>query len=430
MKAVCENEDAAVSARRSADIRRSLPEEAARKIFLVFLAQLIVLALWSLPAQTGLVLVPPFNASSSFFGGDYFDLYRGTTDWLHGINPYLTPRIFTPPPSVLATAPPSFLAGIIFIWPPPSLLAGLSFVWLPFRVARFFFFGVDLVIIVASVRACSRRLGLSEESVRYLTGIALLFYPTFFLLERGNLEGLVLGCLSLAFCTRNRYIRAALVGAAGGLKLYPLLLVVPALRNKLWRFAFGSVIAFLLLTAPFYRLVSSFLHSAIRRGARVEEWTISPAGIIVAIAGMHLGRWIFLAYWAGTLALMVYRQRCAVESEAMWPFVPWMVSFPMSVYPYCGVLLLPVLAWKLCEMQGRKVELRDEVFIYGFLLVGIQAYALTVYAVGIRISPVYPIFDLMNSAGMCLILGSLAIPEVPTHTARTIGDDNALSAAH
>lgn len=363
----------------------SRQEVICRNIFLILLGQLVLLALWSLPARKGIILVPPWPPPNGFFGVDYFDFYSAATDWVHKVDPYLRTRFFTPP---------------------PSLLAGLGFVWLPFGVARYFFFVVNIVIVVASVRACSRRLGLSEESVRHMTGIALLFCPTYFLLERGNLEGLVLGCLSWAFCTRNVYVRAAMVGVAEGIKLYPLLLLAPAVRNRLWRFALGSLIAFFLLLLPFWRVASSFFHALAGRGARFQlANNISPAEIMVVITGVHIATWIFGAYWGGTLLLMLWRQRSTDDGQVIWPFVPWMISVPMTVYPYSAVLLLPVLAWRLREMQDRERSPHDAIFVTGFLLVGLQTYAFT------RFLQV-PILVVMNSLGMCLILGSLAIPRL------------------
>lgn len=356
-------------------------DDVCRNIFRILLAQLIFLAIWSLVAQSGPVFAEPV-----FFGADFHDFYRAAADWTHRINPYLLPR---------------------FNKPPPSLLVGLPFLWIPFGAARFLFSVLNLAIVLISVRACAQKLELSNECAGYLTGITLLYYPVYLLIQRGNLDGLVLGCLCWAFCTKNMTLRGVLIALGAGLKLYPLLLVGPAVRNKHWRLALIILAALFLLFLPFYRLTGPFLNAMSAREICHLVENISPAAFIVAFTGLRLGKWIFLAYWTSTLIFMLYRERQPSEEQMILPFLPWMVAFPLQVYPYGGVLLLPVLAWKLHEMQGRKPDLSDRLFVSGFLLVGVQAIALATYFHGGGL-----IFHLMNSLGMCLILSSLAIPRL------------------
>lgn len=363
----------------------STSEVVCRKVFHLLVAQLIFIAIWSLVAQTGPIFVQRF-----FFGLDFADFYRAGSDWLHGTNPYLRVRFFTPP---------------------PSLLVGTVFSWMPFNAARYVFFGLNLGIILVSVRACARKLGLSNRCRDYLTGIALLFYPVYFLIERGNLEGLVLGCLCWAFCTENETVRGVLVGMAGGLKVYPLLLLAPSVRKRDWRFRLTALVTFALLMALFYPLVHSFVGSVLRRGSIYQQVeNISPAGILVGLYGVGLGRWLYVVCWAGTFLLMRRRMKESEEEDrTILLFLPWMVSFPAQVFPYGGVLLLPVLAWKLSKMEESGVKLRDKLFVCGFLLLGVQAWALTFYFPNATGS--HPVFHLANSLGMVLILCSLAMRE-------------------
>ena len=362
----------------------STSEAACRLIFYLLVAQAIFVSMWSLVAQTGPIFVQRF-----FFGLDFADFYRAASDWLHGTNPYLRFRFFTPP---------------------PSLLVGTAFSWIPFETAKYLLFALNLGIILASVRAVARKLDLSKRCRDYLTGIALLFYPVYFLVERGNLEGLVLGCLCWAFCTENETRRGALVGLAGGLKLYPLLLVAPAILKRQWRFVLGALVTFSVLMLLFYPLPHAFLQSVARRGSIFQQIeNISPAGVIVGLFGPTFGRWLYMVCWTGTFVVALRRLGQRKEPATILPFLPWMVAFPAQVFPYGGVLLLPVLAWKLREMQESGVRSADKVFLCGFLLLGVQAWALTGYFPNVTTS--HPVFHLANSLGMCLILCSLAMPE-------------------
>jgi hypothetical protein len=383
-------------------------ETVCRNILWLLVAQLAFLALWSLIAQSGPVFVQHI-----VFGWDFRDFYLAATDWLHRTNPYLLTR---------------------FDKPPLVLIVGTFFSWLPYGIAVLTFFALNLAIIVASVRACARKLNLPHQCTNDLTWIALLYYPVYFLIERGNLEGLVLGCFCWAFCTKNRYVRPVLVALAAGLKLYPLLLLAPAIRNRKWRFTLTLLLAFVLLLLPFYRLANPFLHAMATRGAQYEPYhqqmeNISPAGILIVIAGHQVGKWIFLVFWIATLALMLYRQKQSSEDRIILPFLAWMAAFPLWVFPYVGVLLLPVLAWKLGEMKDQKPDLWDKLFVAGFLLVGVQATALSVYfqreppAAFHGPPPAHPIFHWMNSLGMLLILASLAFQKARSNPAIQLIED-------
>jgi Glycosyltransferase family 87 len=373
-------------------------EQVCRNIFYILLAQLVILTIWSLPAQAGPVFI------QHAFGLDYNDFHLAAADWITHLNPYLRAR---------------------FVTPPPSIFAGLLLLWLPAGFAAFLFFVLNLVLIVYSVRACANRLGLSSVSIHYLSWITLLFYPVYLLIERGNIDGLVLGCLSLAICTRSKTLRAALVALAIGLKLYPALLLVAALRLRQWKFVLGVLIALFLLFLPFLSLIVPFIHSVTARGEFLKSIdNISPASIFVAVAGLHIGEWLYLIFWTVTLALMAYRHTTFAADSGLLPlipFFPWMVSFPLQVYPYSGVLLLPVLTWKLSGIQSRKPSLSDNLLINGFLLVGVQATAFTFYLQRVSANDAshaiaHPFFHLLNSLGMCLILISLVIAKPgPAH---------------
>lgn len=379
---------------------QSSQEAVCRKIFLVLLAQLIFLAMWSLVAQSGPVFV-----QRAIFGYDFRDFYLGPRYWFHGINPYTTTPLnrFDKPPLILGF--------------------GMLFSWMPFGIATFSFFLLNLTIIFWSVRAFARKLDLSSQCVDLLTWITLLYYPVYFLLDRGNLEGVILGCLCLAFCTRKRLLRAFLFALTGGLKVYPLLLLVPAARNRKWRLILSILLILVLLQLPFYRFIPSFLHAmTIHRHYQQAGENISPAAIIIAALGERIGKWVYLIFWAGTLGIMLYSEQHAFPEKLIISFLPWMVAFPLQFFPYGGVLLLPVLAWKLHDLKDRTPNLWDKLFINGFLLVGVQATALTVYfqhgssRVG---DPLLhpPIFHWLNSLGMCLILCSLAISQWKKHRA-------------
>ena len=85
-----------------------------------------------------------------------------------------------------------------------------------------------VLIIVATWRLLSRFLPTRRLAARYLCCLAFFSFPLVFLAERGNIELLVWIVLTCAvwLCLRGHSLAAAaLIGAAGAVKLYPIFLL-------------------------------------------------------------------------------------------------------------------------------------------------------------------------------------------------------------
>lgn len=78
------------------DISDKPSELLLRSIYIAFFLQLLVIVYGSLLGSSGPSLVHKY-----IFGLDFFDFYNASTDWMHGINPYIRVRFVTPPPSIL-----------------------------------------------------------------------------------------------------------------------------------------------------------------------------------------------------------------------------------------------------------------------------------------------------------------------------------------
>lgn len=329
----------------------------------------------------------PVFVKGYFFGFDFLDFFRAANDWAHGINPYLRPRFFTPP---------------------PSLLVGVAFQRIGFSVGRYAFAALNVTLVAASVVAVGRWLRLSLAAQFLLVGIALLYAPTFFLVDRGNLDGLMLACVAWAVTTRRAWLRGALIGFSAGLKLYSALLVVPMLRARRWKTLAVAGVAAVVLLLPFWALLVPFGHALVGRGTVLfGTENISPAAILGSFGRTLPGKMIFAGFWLGTLVVAMMRERETLVERRMLAYLPWMAAFPLQVYPYTGVLLLPVLAWRMFEIRGWRWNVGDKVFVLGFLLVGVHQQALTQYFQWLVQS--HRFFPMMNSIGMILVLVAMSL---------------------
>ena len=143
------------------------------RLFILFFAQLFLLILISFIQQSGPVFVQRF-----FFGLDYYDFYLGASDLFHHLDPYLRGRIYTPP---------------------SSILVGLLLSWLPFKWAAGTYLVLNVGSIFASIKVLARQFGLSRQNEFALLGITAAFYPVYFVVERGNLDGIMLALLVFGF---------------------------------------------------------------------------------------------------------------------------------------------------------------------------------------------------------------------------------------
>ena len=135
-----------------------------QKLFVIFFVQLFLLILVSFVEQGGPVFVYRY-----FFGLDFHDFYLGASDLFHHLDPYIRGRLFTPP---------------------SSILIGIALFHLPFKIATLIVFVINIGLIFASLLALARQFGLTQSNRLALLGVAATFYPVYFVVERGNLDGI------------------------------------------------------------------------------------------------------------------------------------------------------------------------------------------------------------------------------------------------
>lgn len=326
------------------------------KIFVVLYAQLLLILAASFVMQNGPVFVVRF-----FFGLDFYDFHRAALDWLKGVDPYQG-RLFTPP---------------------FSMCIGLLLSWLPFKIARLVFFVLNITLVFVSLRSFSDQVGLSKSNRAALIAIATVFYPFYFLVERGNIDGIVLALFVLGFRARSSILRAVMLGLSLATKVYSILLVAVLLRKRQWKFSAGAILVSLLVQMPFLRLIPIFLRAVSQRAGmfRIDE-NVSPSSIFYVLTAPVIPRYWSIAFfiaWAATLAAKLLRDHDP-DILTKWPFyVPWLISFPLIVYPYSAILTLPLVALLAAGSQNRKSSRAESTIAIGFCLLGFQAVAWTGY---------------------------------------------------
>lgn len=375
----------------SGEITRQQPPADTRILTVLFrmlLVQLLALVAMSFVFQHGPMFVQRF-----YFGLDFHDFYVGALDFLTHNNFYVHGRIYTPPSSVLV---------------------GLPFAFLPFRPAAQVFFVLNLTLVFYALRSFARRVGLSPANQLVLLGIAALFYPVYFLVERGNLDGIMMALLVFGLGAKSPILRALGLGVSVATKLYSGLLGIVLLRKRQWKLAVLSGLFAIVLQLPFLPLVRSFVLAVTGRSSllRVDE-NISPAGLsflVVGPLGGLMWKYIFVLLWGATLIWKLIRDKDS-DFATNWPvYVPWMITYPIVVYPYTGVLAVALLALIAAHCQRRPITNAEALVIVGIGMLGFQATAWSGYSHTLLPHLIPPI------GTMAMIVGACGLPTYDSPT--------------
>jgi hypothetical protein len=379
-----------MSERTTSEFCESLPPEATARrrsilgfVAIAFFVQMQFLLFTALRWEEG-----PLIADKQPFGLDFYDFPVAAGDWMAGRNPYLNVR---------------------FNKPPVTLLLGAALHPLGIPLATLVFFFANIAIVMAALWWIGRRLGLGRAERWLLLAIASMYYPFHFLVQRGNLDGLMLGLTAVFLCSESRLLRVVALALSINLKVYTaLLLVVLALRR--WREAVATVVASLLMVLPFAHLVWISIRMIRVRGVLLAtNQNLSPGGLLARIPQHQAGlRTVYSLVWLASYCWVMYRRRGQSFTTLAVVSLAWMVALPVTVISYTGVMLLPVLVLRAREMAfAARLSWVDKLFLAGFLLTGTQQYALFEYfGKAVHSHALFPGF---NYLGTTLLMISLVV---------------------
>ncbi len=353
-----------------------------RRSFIALFLQLQLVLLASLISQKPIYLVHKLGTQI-----DFIDFLRATADWQHGINPYLRSR---------------------FVTPPPSLLVGLPFQHFSFGFAANMFFLANIAVITASLWGIYRHFKLTKEEGWLLFGIASIYFPVIFLVERGNLDGIMLGLILLFVFARNSIAKTVGLSLSITIKVYSLLLVTTLIWARRWKQVSMVLALALLISLPFHGLIWQFMHLQSVRSTQISALeNLSPADLLGGNALRLPVKLIYGLLWLISYSCMLHRHRESPLSVQLIYSFPWMMAMPLQVFPYTGVLMLPVLVLKSQEITANGLlTYRDRIFLIGFFLVGFQQTAMTEYFQWLTHS--HRLFGWFNSLGTTLVIFALA----------------------
>jgi hypothetical protein len=169
-----------------ASAANSDPGRALVVILAAMVAQQVLLNLWSLLSYKDIIYVPRF-----WPGFDILDFFRASRDFLAGLPPYAAKQFVTPPLSVFIAMP---------------------FLPLGWPASIYAFFIVNLAMVATAIALVARRFSIySVREIALLAGIFGLYYLAYFLLERGNIDGVAMVCVGLVIWAAGRSVAAPFV---------------------------------------------------------------------------------------------------------------------------------------------------------------------------------------------------------------------------
>lgn len=310
-----------------------------------------------------------FVERTDYIGLDYRDFYLASEKLLAGESPYTIFRYVTSPlPAILNTVLVPFgfdTARIIF-----SILIAFSMLlsyWIVWRLVGLNERKVEgQVILVAGVF------------------IIALSYPFYFLLERGNIDSIVivLLCLSLyVMRSGNRdWLGGLLFTLAILMKIYPVLLILPLFLYRRWKLIFWIGIwsvLFILLFIPWYPEISkavigrSHVFRFDENGSIVNTFFfiimfLKMIGLPLSITPAAL---LGIVTYALLISLMIYTDIYFGQNAKFDRFIhstfmyfPFMVVIPQIAFQYELVnliLLVPILCvvWEITDSKKVRTAL-------------------------------------------------------------------------
>lgn len=320
----------------------------ARLLLIVFLGQIAFYLMASLVFDYGALHPGGFSA-----GDDYLFFHRAAQFWLSGFSPYREDAFVTPPPAML----------------PAALLHRF-----PMATAHLIFNLVNLPLLLLGLWQYGKAMALTRRNRFLYLAVAATFPPLWMTLNGGNVDGLMLILLLFAYSARRRITRAVLLACSIVLKVYSALMVVVLLRKREFAGVGLVAAACLLALLPFWHLWPEMIHALLFRTQRQNvNFNISPAELfyfLFRFLGPVVWKVLYAAFWFGTLAYTLARRGAAAEAESLAVFAPWMVSAPLLVFSYAGIIALPTFALLLRAFQERPLRRPEWLMIAGFLLLG------------------------------------------------------------
>lgn len=296
-------------------------------------------------------------------GIDYRDFYNATENFKNNISPYTDRYFVTPPTFILLNYPLSFL---------------------DIDAATKSFFWMNILAVLISIFLLTNVFNSKNKwSIIALTFIiVLLSHPFQFLLDRDNIDAIVLCCFcfGLFFNRQNLKIIAGVCFAiAIGLKVYPILILIPLLINKEYKLLLAILVSLLgiCLMMPHLwlefinlRLLDAFSGNEINRfaGFRMYE-NGSLANLFVNLN--HFLKWNIANKWLFKLSNVIYLILLAALSIGIFKnkkaipithqllmFIPFMICIPKLAYIYEYVALIPLLfLFTHTTAKNKKLEL-------------------------------------------------------------------------
>jgi len=271
---------------------------------------------------------------------DFIDFLQASAAWLKGQNPYDTKRFVTPPFSLLVLAPWVKVHPVI-----------------TFRIFALVNFGC----FAYGLHLLRRKLTAPLDN-RSLWLLITLSYPTLFLIQRGNFDGLVFLGVALFVAHPKEAVRTLGLAVAILLKLYPALLLLPLVLQKRFRELGGVLLLLAVLSIPFGALNLDFLDMLKLRGTRyASSENFSLTGFYSGLVDLVLAPFGFsaenhaifpllgLLTFTVLLALVV-RKLIRTGGNRDMAYLPFLMLVPAQVFPYVGIFgivyILQLESWE------------------------------------------------------------------------------------
>lgn len=322
-------------------------------------------------------------------GIDIKDFYDALVAYKSGNSPYSS-NLFVTPPTIL-----------MLLWP-------LTILSLSQAIQLYFL--INLLVIGLSVLIGWKIFGCQSSKINIWIVLIIIFlsHPTIFLLDRGNIDGFVVLSFSLGLLflkSHRQYLSGGFFGLAIGLKIYPVLVLIPIILSRRWKLLAGALVVISVSFLVFPKLWIEFLNLRLvplsmlnevgAEDSRFNDFRMYENG---SIANLFYGiihyiksvfhpkasipeQTVFIfsnALYMVLLFLLVIKDfRSSKKNDvaltyAIALYIPFMIAVPKLAYLYEYVLLIPLM-WAIFTKEHWSNSMKySSAIILAFILVNLN----------------------------------------------------------
>ncbi|MDY0081089.1 MAG: glycosyltransferase family 87 protein [Ignavibacteriaceae bacterium] len=319
-----------------------------------------------------------------------------------------------------------------FVTPPLSAFIMVPFTLIDFNLAKYVFLAINMILLILCfllvLKMNKRELSISSFFI-FLT-ISFLSYPFIFLIDRGNIDLIVIFfTLSSFFILRDHPIISGIIlSVAFGLKIYPIIFLFPLLILHKYKtlVSFFVTISFFLVLTPslwiqyfFDRII--FRVQAIRYDENGSFFSLffvplKALAKVISYQNEFILIIVSLILLIVIFGYLIYKISTREKSNTnldknylMITYMPFIFFFPMVVYLYQYVFILFLIPYLESRLSEDSSQNKFYILLFS-LLISLTQFPVYEFSQFFNFKPLTMMVNLISPVSAFILLTLLISP--------------------